>query len=480
MPKDKQSRVSNTAPYESKIILEENHISTETENLPNLSASNSTMSNPTIPTIPTAPDVNAIFQSLRIPDAIKDLPLYDGNPRSLYDFIKNVEEILVLLPQIDGTPYANVILRAVRNKIVGDANEVLNMYGTPTNWDTIKANLILHYADKRNETSLIRDLHGLRQTTETIEQFYAKVIELLSTIVNHVQIHEKLPSVVTAKKSLFTDMCLNTFLIGLKEPLGSTIRAMKPKTLTEAFNYCVQEQNMFYMKYSTTQNKFPSQNMNNQNVSLIKPSPSSNLLFSRPNKSIQPNFNNSSPQHLFKNLQYNQLPQYRPIQQSAPRLQYPAQQQFNNRFSVPSNNMLTSKPFNQLHYNSTPRPNFNFNKPQINSTPMEVASGQARTLPTPVQNHPYQRNFSQPVPRYSIKEVHNIDYDPETNNDYDYYQNSNDSTNYEPNLDYYVEQYEDNISYQYDISNQEIKSENKNEIDDSNFHIKASENNTVS
>lgn len=36
-----------------------------------------------------------IFNSLRIPDAIKDLPKYDGNPGLLHEFITNVEEILL-------------------------------------------------------------------------------------------------------------------------------------------------------------------------------------------------------------------------------------------------------------------------------------------------------------------------------------------------------------------------------------------------
>lgn len=65
---------------------------------------------------------------------------------------------------------------------------------------------------------------------------------------NNLYIHESDGNVISAKKTLFEEMCLNTFLSGLREPFGSNIRAMRPKTLAEAFTYCIQEQNMFYRK----------------------------------------------------------------------------------------------------------------------------------------------------------------------------------------------------------------------------------------
>lgn len=92
-----------------------------------------------------------IFNSLRIPDAIKDLPKFDGNQKLLYEFLNNVEEILLYIRGTDNTPYGQILLRAIRNKIEGQANEVLNMYGTPLIWDDIKTNLILHYSDKRTD-----------------------------------------------------------------------------------------------------------------------------------------------------------------------------------------------------------------------------------------------------------------------------------------------------------------------------------------
>ncbi|GBP15562.1 Retrovirus-related Gag polyprotein from transposon opus [Eumeta japonica] len=189
-----------------------------------------------------------VFQSLRIPDAIKQLPTFDGNPRLLYEFINNVEEILLFIRGTDKTPYGQILLRAIRNKIEGQANEVLNMYGTPLNWDDIKGNLITHYSDKRSETSLIKDLHNLKQYGKTFEKFYSEIVELQSALCNNILLHEADKNVISAKKSLYGEMCLNSFVTGLKDPLGSTIRAMRPNSLAEALDFCIKEQNIYYQQ----------------------------------------------------------------------------------------------------------------------------------------------------------------------------------------------------------------------------------------
>jgi len=229
-----------------------------------------------------------IFNALKIPDAIKTLPTFDGNPRLLFEFINNVEEILSLVKDTDNTPQGRIFLRAIRNKIEGGANEVLNMYGTQLVWDEIKSNLILHYSDKRTETSLIRDLHKLQQNRNSIEHFYSEVIELLSTLMNNVRIHEKDENVIASKKELFSEMCLTAFLSGLREPLGSSIRAMRPKTLAEAFSFCIKEQNIFYSRFSSNSKR--ARYDNNQ----TKPQYNNFNKFHKNNSQPQNNTNNNT------------------------------------------------------------------------------------------------------------------------------------------------------------------------------------------
>lgn len=247
--------IQHFKPYSSSLgkLFKSRSLSSITEevSLPDISLENFNMSNPQNdqagPSRGSTQNTFS-FESLRIPDAIKDLPVNEGNPRLLNEFINNVEEILMHIRSYDATPQGQILLRAIRNKIVGQANEVLNMYGTSLNWDDIKQNLILHYSDKRTETSLIRDLHNLRQNFNKVEKFYSEIIEIQASLINNVNIHEQDERVIKAKRDLYAEMCLNSFLIGLREPLGSIVRASQPQTLAEAFSLCIKEQNIFYMR----------------------------------------------------------------------------------------------------------------------------------------------------------------------------------------------------------------------------------------
>lgn len=223
--------------------------------------------------IPLTPEqlatrINSTLDKFRIPDAIKNIPNFEGNSRLLFDFIENCEEILALCEPINRTSYAKIILRSIRNKITGEANEILNMYGTELNWEKIRENLVLHYSDKRNETCLIQDLHSLRQNSDSVEKYYSKIIEIYSTLINHIKIHETEISAINSKKKLYDELCLNAFLSGLREPLGSIVRAMRPNNLAEAFNFCLKEQNISYLKRIPRQNNYNNFNPNIQRFNI--------------------------------------------------------------------------------------------------------------------------------------------------------------------------------------------------------------------
>lgn len=410
-------------------------------------------------------DVNNIFNALKIPDAVKDLPQFNGNPRLLYEFINNVEEILDLMGAINNTPYARIIMRAIRNKVTGQANEVLNMFGTPLDWNQIKTNLILHYSDKRNETSLIRDLHSLRQFSDTVEKFYSKIVEIMSTLNNHLRIHESDPNVILAKSGLYSEMCLNTFLIGLKEPLGSTVRAMKPSNIQEAFNFCIKEQNSYYMQY-TEYNirpfRSPYVQQTNQNPYTFSPSTSSfgqrpNIFNSRGAMlHAVPNNNALGPNN------YSQLRQ-------------------NQSVAHPNNNRFPPIP-NQNQNVFVPRP---LNQPQPCPIPMDIPSGNTRnTTKTQISNSggltSYNRqnnitlnnNSTTPNRNYSIREVHNIHSNP---TELQYPKSSHANFNPEPCYYSELDQFLPAENHGFAEGSSNIYDEGSCEIDDRNFQLVASD-----
>lgn len=192
--------------------------------------------------------MNKLFASLKIPDVIKDLPEFHGDKDTLHEFISNVDEIIKLCQELltEDQKIPTAFLRAIRNKIKGQANKDIFNYGTFTTWDKLKNDLITHYSDKRSEISLIRDLHSTLQGVNSTEHYYTNVLKIQTALINQVRLKD---TDVKVKERLYKDMCLSQFIANLREPLGSTIRSRDPKTLPEAFELCTNEENMYYQKY---------------------------------------------------------------------------------------------------------------------------------------------------------------------------------------------------------------------------------------
>lgn len=187
-----------------------------------------------------------VLSTLKIPDAIRFLPTYDGNPKTLNEFVTNVEEILALIRGTSRTPYGQLLLRSIRNKIEGKASEGIIESGASLNWEEIKAALILHCADKRDEPTLMFELHNSVQEGHSLRTLYDKVGEIKLALFRIAETTESEQIVVKTKKKLFADICLNSFLTGIRGPLGATIRSMKPTNLREAFEWALKEKETFF------------------------------------------------------------------------------------------------------------------------------------------------------------------------------------------------------------------------------------------
>lgn len=122
---NRHSHTANTT----NILMDSGNIS---ESLPStISTPNLTMTN--TPTSLNPTDILAF---------IKEIPSFDGNPSKLQDFITNIEEITTLIQDFE-TPYHSLLLRAIRNKVIGRANDVLGLSKTDIKWEDIKSNLRL-------------------------------------------------------------------------------------------------------------------------------------------------------------------------------------------------------------------------------------------------------------------------------------------------------------------------------------------------
>ena len=204
------------------------------------------------------------------------IPKFDGNVNKLFRFINATESILNhFYDRQNLSNFQNVLLmNGILNKLEGRAEEVVAITGA-NSWDDIKKTLIDNFGDQRDENCLNQDLVNLKQkTNETPYQFHERVIHLLNTICNYVDLHSQ-GAERTLKRDFFTKQGLKSFLAGLKEPLGPIIRAMRPTTLEQAVQFIREEDNIKYYQKSQTPNNYtkPTNSHNFQAAQALRPPP---------------------------------------------------------------------------------------------------------------------------------------------------------------------------------------------------------------
>lgn len=227
---------------------------------------------------------------------LKCIPQFDGNPNDLNQFLSVCDSLIInFYDRVNPNNFHNVyLLQSIISKLVGSARTVVNIQNVDT-WDQLKSVLRRNFADQRDETCLNRDLVVMRQMpNEKAQNFYDRILNILNLLCSYVEIHENIQASRDLKKKLYNDLALKTFLCGLKEPLGTTIRCMRPENLAVALQFVTEEENTHYFQNSTNKNQF-------------KPNNSTNRSFQQnvPNR----NFNNpqyaSQNRNFFSNQNFN-------------------------------------------------------------------------------------------------------------------------------------------------------------------------------
>lgn len=194
--------------------------------------------------IVTYNDVDTIYKSLRL------LPEFDGNPHILTRFINLCDQIVLAHFSTDpGHELNNLsLINGILNKITGPAARLINSNGLPDTWQGIRGALVNNFADHRDETALYSDLSLQTQGSNTPQEFYERCQNLFSTIMTYISLHESLSTTIEAKRTLYQKLTLQAYLRGLKDPLGSRIRCMRPVTMEKALEFVQEELNTLYMQ----------------------------------------------------------------------------------------------------------------------------------------------------------------------------------------------------------------------------------------
>lgn len=256
--------------------------------------------------------------------ALKIVPEYSGDANSLYRFISASDHIFTqYFDNENANNFQNIIVvNGLIGKLKGKALDIIDVNAANT-WPRIKEVLIENFSDQRDENSLNRDLVNLHQGNESPQQFYDKCMNLLTTLINYINIHNDDQNVIACKRDFFTAQALKSFLAGLREPLGSTIRAMRPESLPRALQFIKEEGNIMYLqKRNQPQGNANVTKQTNQNHN-------QNLNFKYNNSQrFNPNWFQQRPNQNHNNNNFNQqnfrsnFNQFRPNQNQPNKFNY--------------------------------------------------------------------------------------------------------------------------------------------------------------
>lgn len=193
----------------------------------------------------------------KLPDAVKELQIFNGNPTEYISWVHNVENILTDYEIVKHKPIYRAILQNIRQKIRGSANGALISHNIfDSSWEEIKSCLSLHYADKRDVRTLVHQLSNLTQKNLTIDEYYANINHQLSLIINKIKTETYGADTIQALSETYRNSALDVFIRGLNGDLSRMLMIQRPQTLPEAYFSCLEIQNTNFRSISIHDRNF--------------------------------------------------------------------------------------------------------------------------------------------------------------------------------------------------------------------------------
>lgn len=90
----------------------------------------------------------------KIPDVVKSIREFSGDRGEFSSWKNGVNRIIENYAALQGTAKYFGIIHTIRNKIIGNADTALESYNVPLDWNAISKCLTMHYADKRDLSTL--------------------------------------------------------------------------------------------------------------------------------------------------------------------------------------------------------------------------------------------------------------------------------------------------------------------------------------
>ncbi|XP_058122879.1 uncharacterized protein LOC131293857 [Anopheles ziemanni] len=182
--------------------------------------------------------------NFRTPDSIRYLPTYEGkktrNPR--------VESALQLFDEYKNSAIYDQIVRAVKNKITGEAREAIIAAGNVSTWPEIKGVLQNIFDDKRDLAFHLQTLFYEKQGNKTLLEYYNNLKSVSSKVRAITAVTEEYKNSIEGVHHLIGVITLTRFIDGLEGSLSSYVRCSKPKNIDEAYSISAEYTNAAYRK----------------------------------------------------------------------------------------------------------------------------------------------------------------------------------------------------------------------------------------
>ena len=186
---------------------------------------------------------------------LDSIPKFSGETTELSRFIASCDDLInAFLDKNTPDSYNNkYLIYSILNKLEGNAKVIVNINNIAS-WNDLKLILIRNFADQRDEACLNRDLTNLKQkANDTPLQFYENCLSLLNIICSYIDLNNQNVNDRNLKRNFYKDMTLKVFLSGLRDPLGTTIRSMKPIDLTQAIQFVREEMSVRLFQNSNSE-----------------------------------------------------------------------------------------------------------------------------------------------------------------------------------------------------------------------------------
>ena len=264
----------------------------------------------------------------KIPDLVKDLPIFTGDPSELNSWLSDVDSLVQLYQTkrtdtIERQNKYHMICKFIRRKIRGEANDSLVASNVGINWNLIKKTLVTYYGEKRDLETLDFQLMSVQQKNRSLEIYYDEVNRLLSLIANQINTDERFthPEASRALIEMYNKKAIDAFMRGLDGDVYKFIRNYEPTSLAAAYSYCISFQNIECRKLLTKPRTYTPPTAPRNMIPLPPPTP---IRYTNPPPPPRPhhpkpfngyrNFNNFTPrnQQPFQQKPFNQFNQRQP------------------------------------------------------------------------------------------------------------------------------------------------------------------------